>query len=337
MAVAGLEVDGQRALALEGEAVRLVLLPGVGAKIVSCLDRRTGHEYVWRNPAGRIVPPEYGGAFERYDISGWDECFPGIGRCPYPEAPWQGVEVPDHGEVWTLPWHAEGQGEGLRLWTHGVRFPYTFEKRITPTATGFATHYRVRNRAPFPFRCGWSTHPLFAATPQTRVLVPEGVRVRVEVSFSGRLGPLLSEHAWPRAVDRSGLEVDLSLMGPAGQGEADKLYTTPLPAGWAALHDGASDQWLAFTFDPSDVPLVGFWGNRGGWPPERPCFNLALEPCAGCPDRLDIAVPRGEFRTVPPEGELAWRLDVHVGRGGEALERVIGQGRGTKGSSDGAA
>jgi hypothetical protein len=323
-AVRELTVDGQRALALEGAAARLVLLPEVGAKIVSCVDRRTGHDYVWRNPAGHIVRPHYGGAFEAYDISGWDECFPGIGQCFYPDGPWQGAVVPDHGEVWTLPWHAEAQADGVRLWTHGVRFPYTFEKRLIPTADGFSATYLVRNHAPFPFPCFWSTHPLLVATPETRVLLPEGVRVRVEVSLSGRLGPLLAEHSWPRTVDRSGREVDLSVMGPEGQGEADKLYTTPVVDGWAALHDGASDQWLAFTFDPAEVPLVGFWGNRSGWPAGRPGFNLALEPCSGCPDRLDIAVPRGEHQTVPPGGELAWRLDVHVGRGRAGLDRVIG-------------
>jgi hypothetical protein len=151
------------------------------------------------------------------------------------------------------------------------------------------------------------------------------VRVRLEVSFTGRLGPLLAEHPWPRTVDRQGREVDLSLVGPEGQGEADKLYTTPVPEGWAALHDGASDQWLAFTFDPAQVPLVGIWANRSGWPSDRPCFNLALEPCSGCPDRLDIAIPRGEYQTVPAEGDLAWRLDVHLGRGRDRLERVVGR------------
>ena len=328
-AVAEQEVDGQRALALEGEAVRLVVLPEVGAKIVSCVDRRTGHEYVWRNPdpAVRLVRPDYAGAFERYDISGWDECFPGIGQCAYPEPPWQGVVVPDHGELWTLPWHAEPQPDGLRLWTHGVRFPYTFEKRLALAGDGFSALYRVHNAAPFPFKCFWSTHPLFAATPATRILLPAGVRVRVEVSFTGRLGPLLTEHPWPRAVDRRGREVDLSVMGPEGQREADKLFTTPLPQGWAALHDGASDQWLAFTFDPAQVPLAGFWGNRGGWPAGRPCFNLALEPCSGCPDRLDIAVLRGEHQTVAPEGDLVWRLDVHVGRGHDSLADITSSPR----------
>jgi hypothetical protein len=321
------EVDGQRALALRNDAVRLVVLPGVGAKIVSCADARTSHEYVWRHPHRPIVPPAYAGAFEAYDISGWDECFPGIGQCVYPEGPWQGTVVPDHGELWTLPWHAEPLAEpqpgGLRLWTQGVRFPYTFEKRIAPTGDGFATSYRVHNPTPFPFKCFWSTHPLFAATPRTRVLFPDGVRVRLEVSFTGRLGPLLAEHPWPRTVDRRGHEVDLSLVGPEGQGEADKLYTTPVPAGWAALHDGASDQWLAFTFDPAEVPLVGFWANRGGWPPDGPCYNLALEPCSGCPDRVDIAIPRGEYRTVPAEGDLTWRLDVHLGRGRDRLDRLV--------------
>lgn len=322
-------IDGLRALAFEGPGARLEVLPEVGGKLISCADPRTGHEYVWRNPDVPFVRPEYAGAFERYDISGWDECFPCIGECYYPNGPWQGVAIPEHGEVWTLPWHVEPQPDGLRLSVDGVRFPYTFEKRIALTDDGFATFYRVVNPTPFPFDCFWSTHPLFAATPQTRVLLPEGVRMRLEVSVTGRLGKLLAEHAWPRTRDRDGREVDLSLMGPVGQGVADKLYTTRVPEGWAALHDGETDQWLAFTFEPDEVPLVGFWGNRSGWPAERPCFNVALEPCNGCPDRLDIAVPRGEHQAVPAEGELTWRLDVHIGRGREGLARVVDAARTT--------
>ena len=141
--------------------------------------------------------------------------------------------------------------------------------------------------------------------------------------MSGRLGPLLSEHQWPHTRDSAGRDVDLSVLGPASQHEADKLYSTRVQEGWAALHDGISDQWLAFTFDPAEVPLVGFWANRGGWPPGDPSFNLALEPCSGFPDRLDIAVPRGEFQTVPPEDDLSWRLNVHVGRGAEALQGTL--------------
>ena len=322
-------VDSQRAIALENGAVRLVVLPGVGAKIVSCADARTGHEYVWRNPDRPIVPPPYAAPFEEYDISGWDECFPGIGQCVYPDGPWQGSVVPDHGELWTLPWHAEPQPDGVRLWVHSVRFAYSFEKRIALTRNGFATFYRVHNPTPYPFKCFWCTHPLFVATPQTRVILPDGVRVRMEVSLSGRLGPLLAEHPWPCTVDRQGRAVALDVMGPEGQQEAEKLYTTGVNDGFAALHDGVSDRWLAFTFDPSAVPLVGFWANRSGWPhPEgsrRPCYNLALEPCSGCPDRLDIAIPRGEYQTVPPEGYLAWRLDVHVGKGEAGLRQITGK------------
>jgi hypothetical protein len=83
---------------------------------------------------------------------------------------------------------------------------------------------------------------------------------------SARLGPLLTEHLWPLTIDRSGRKVNLSLIGPEGQVEADKMDTTPLQEGWAALHDGASDQGLAFTFDPKEVPLVGHWANRSGRP-----------------------------------------------------------------------
>ncbi len=50
----------------------------------------------------------------------------------------------------------------------------------------------------------------------------------------------------------------------------------------------------------AEVPQVGVWINCRGWAPpgRKPYYNLALEPCIGAPDRLDVAV-----------SELAHRAD----------------------------
>ena len=93
-------VEGFRALVVESEDVKLVILPQLGAKIVSLIWKPTGFEYLWRHPGRPLRLATYGANFEAGDISGWDECFPSIGQCYYAEAPWSGILVPDHGELW---------------------------------------------------------------------------------------------------------------------------------------------------------------------------------------------------------------------------------------------
>ena len=117
--------------------------------------------------------------------------------------------------------------------------------------------------------------------------------------------------AWPSIASRQ-----------VGADTADKVYTERLPAnteaGWCALHDPASDDHLALRFDPRRVPYIGLWLNMDGWPlaprdGEGPCYNAALEPCTGFPDRLDHAVARDEAATLAAQCDES--LDATPGSG----------------------
>jgi hypothetical protein len=320
-------VDDLRCLSFETTLLKLAVLPELGAKVITLKDNASGHEYLWRHPGRPFRRAQYGDAYDRYDISGWDECFPTIGEVVYPEDPWKGVVVPDHGELWTLPWQWDFQDDTLRMWTHSVRFAYRFERSFRFTATTTVEiSYRVSNPTPFALKALWSMHPFLSVTPTSRVLLPPDVRVRVELSLNERIGSFLSEHAWPLTQDRHGQPVDLSVMGPRGQQSVEKLFTTPVPAGWAALVDETAGHFLAFTFDPVQTPFVGICHIRGGWPAEgEPAYSTILEPCAGWPDRLDLAITRGACMIIPPQGERRWQVTLHVGTGSTALAQAISQ------------
>jgi hypothetical protein len=97
-------------------------------------------------------------------------------------------------------------------------------------------------------------------------------------------------------------------------------------AGWGALFDGADETFLAFTCDPAAVPFVGICLMRGGWPETgEPSYSVILEPCNGWPDRLDLAITRGDCAVIPPRGERLWQVSLHLGRGPAALDAVIGR------------
>lgn len=79
------------------------------------------------------------------------------------------------------------------------------------------------------------------------------------------------------------------------------------------LTDPRKGEQLEFRVRREEVPQVGIWINCRGWAPpaRKPYYNLALEPCIGAPDRLDIAV--WEWHTaqlVRPEEERKWSLEV---------------------------
>jgi len=119
--------EGYPAWVGETEAMALTVVPKLGGKAISLVNKRTNREWLWRSgkPLGN---GGYGTPFSAGDESGWDEMFPAINAGTYPDAPWQGTAIPDHGEVWALPWSDWQAGEELRLRVNGVKFPYTLSK-----------------------------------------------------------------------------------------------------------------------------------------------------------------------------------------------------------------
>ena len=305
--------DGLRALRVSGQDLAATVLPGLGAKISSLRWRDV--ELLAQNPQKPFKPARYAAVYAEFDASGFDECLPTIGPCLYPEAPWAGVEAPDHGEVWSIPWDWETQPEALHLRCRGVRFPYDFHKSLSMPVPGcLRLDYELVNRAEAVFKFLWSAHPLLALQPGMRICLPPGVGVRVDWSKDERLGRPLDQHAWPITHDHNGQAVDLSLILPEHVHLVDKLYTTRLEEGWCVLHDPKTGRYVAFLFSPGEIPFVGLSINLGGWPLNGPgYYNLGLEPCRGYPDRLDRAVTSGDYVTTQPGQRLTWTMDMCVG------------------------
>lgn len=288
--------QGEPALALSGAAGRAVIVPAWGGKIVSLTGASGGREWLWHNPHLKPGPPVYDGDFvAAFDQGGWDECFPAIRRGAYPAWPWEGARIPDHGELWGLPWRVEMANDvRLQLGVAGVRFPIAFTRDIAVSDAGFRLTYRAENPTAFPFPFIWSAHPLLAIEPGMALRVPDqDLRV-----YSG------GEFGAPFVVPET-------LPGPDAA-MAMKCFGRSPSAGWVEL--AAASEALRLSFHPGEVTHLGIWLNLGGWsgvPGAPPYYNLGLEPCIGAGDDLDLAVTHlREHGTVPPEAVLTWSLDV---------------------------
>lgn len=299
---------------LDSAHLRLSIVPEAGGKIASLVDPRTGREWLWRNPSIPLHVPTYGGSYVLgHDSGGFDECFPAIAEGPFPSAPWQGVMIPDHGELWGLAWEAEVEGLSVRLGVDGVRFPYRFERILTlsPAAAELRLDYRVINRAPFPFPFVWSSHPLLAIEPGMRLLLPEGAPLRVFGASDPSLGDLGTPLRWPALQ-----HLDLSTVPEPDAGYAAKLFGPAPDRGWVGLHDPRTATTLRFEYDPLAIPHLGLWLNMGGWSPHEdrpPYFNLGIEPCIGAGDDLGLAVRQYRAHgVIPPKGERTWGMTLRL-------------------------
>ena len=227
---------GIQGLSIEDECLQAVILPTIGGKMTSLKCKASGREWLWQDPGDLLRFPPYGAPLPDYDIGGFQECFPTVNEVYYPSSPWRGVVVPDHGEVWALPWEAESTDDGLHLWVYSVRFAYRLDKWLHFSDDGRLTiRYELRSLAPFDFKYLWSAHPALNLQPGMKLLLPPGTRLRSEFSDHGRLGEMGALHEWPATTDAAGNAVDLSLVQTKAAHTHDKLNTAGLTAGWSAV------------------------------------------------------------------------------------------------------
>ena len=300
---------------MQDEAMHLIILPEWGGKIVSLYDKSRNREWLHINRKFdfRRLPTYDSNYIRDFDIGGFDECFPNIGAGPYPAWPWKGVSLPDHGEVWALPWDVEQNSKGLTLSVEGVRLPYRFEKRIELHSDGLWMYYRAINRSRFDMPVVWSSHPLVNIRKGMYLEVPTRT-IRVDscnTLFSKLTGVTSGDIiSWPRYHNK-----DFSVIPGVEAQISAKLVARELTEGSVSLVDPEEGASLKFRFDPKVVTHCGMWLNYCGWagkPGAEPYYNVGFEPCIGVADRLDVAMDLGEAGLLPARGELAWYLHLSL-------------------------
>jgi hypothetical protein len=317
----------KEAFVLSSNAMAATVIPSPGAKIASLVDRASGRELLVQRSGGTYRDQPYDGVYTDGECSGFDDMFPTIDACHYESPPWTGVRLPDHGEVWSLPWDHEVEGNALRLRVRGVRLPSLLEKRLSmPSDLTLRIDYTLANETPFPMDFLWAAHVMAAFEEGAEILVPRCCTTAMTVlSRSGRRGRYGDAVSWPRFTGPDGTSHRADVCRPDTAADMEKYYfRDALEEGWCAVRypDGTL---FALSFPVSTVPYLGLLPNEHAWDGRT---NIFLEPCTATFDRPDAARLRGQASTVRPRSTYAWHLCMTVDRlaAGERLVRVTEDG-----------
>ncbi len=83
--------QGYEMLWLSSAEVNLGVVPALGAKVISLVNRRSGREWMsFPGSARQLFGNHLGDDFARSPIAGWDECLPTIAACD-----WAGIARPE--------------------------------------------------------------------------------------------------------------------------------------------------------------------------------------------------------------------------------------------------
>lgn len=150
-----------RALVLENEHLRLIVLPEIGAKIHALIDKKLDYDVLWHNPRLELRRPVFGQNFDDWWSGGWDEVFPTCDVSTY-----QGETYPYLGELWSLPWTWEIAAErpdGVSLYLTRTTVIATARMERWISLDGDAPVVRFRHRLTNvgvqPMDFVWGIHP----------------------------------------------------------------------------------------------------------------------------------------------------------------------------------
>lgn len=287
------------AVTLENDHLRTVILPTLGGRIWSLIHKPTNRELLWHNPNLIPAPVPFAAPYDDHFSGGWDECFPCDAAFTL-----DGVEYPDHGEIWSLPSTLDTIESTpitatIRLTTHAPVTGARFDKWLTLNhdESTLRLRYVIHNPTETPLSFLWKPHPALALRGPARLDLPAR-RVVIDTDYT--TGVTATDTVWPHALTESG-PIDLRHIPPASSHSVHFYTALDLQEGWLALTHTEERLGLALVWDPLVLPHVCVFGAFGGW---RGHHTLVPEPCTAFPHRLDHAITRGSVAHLPPGATL---------------------------------
>ena len=277
--------QGFNLFALGNQEVEIVVVPELGAKIVSLKNLRTGREWMWHPPGGlKLFRNSPGDDFSASPLVGMDECLPTIVPCS-----WRGRELPDHGEVWSVPWVVNDSAKESGVLKTSVVLnysPFEIERTIELHENEIHLNYRLRNRSAVEECYLWAMHPLLRLVAGDQLELPASTR------------SLLNGEAW---ID------DLNAATPAR--DCAKVFASPVSEGFAAIKNQITGERLEFEWSPTENSTLGVWLTRGGWHGHH---HFAIEPTNSDADALTEAAARKRCGIVSAGGVANWQVCLRV-------------------------
>ena len=293
-------------ISVESDAIKIQVYPGYGGKVASVVDKADKFDLMFSYPRELPTKPEYDLDYGKGWYAGWDECFPGIAKAPYPLRPYEGAMVPDHGELWALPTESQKTCDVIVTRWNGLRFGYQLSRHILLLDNTLEARYELKNLAPFDFHFVWAMHSLM------RLDLP------VELGFAGNDAWRWSHKAdgaqqntpftWPSCAPGQ----DLSRPNDLSAGLGWKLFSThPIDKPISIFYPTRKRQ-LTVSYQ-SDSQIAAYWGiwiNTGGWAGHR---HFAIEPTTGRHDSLDTSIKDQSAAKVSPLSTVNWTVRWTVG------------------------
>lgn len=296
---AGLSRDDVPILRLESDHLKVDVAPSVGGRVVSLVEKASGHEFLWRNHALRLHVLPAGSEYDPNFYGGIDELLPN----DIPES-FAGVNCPDHGELWTLPLDWQSNGGELRLQGNLPRFGLRYERKMSlrEGCPCLDFVYRIRNPTPERRHFLWKLHAALAVGPGDVIECP---------ARRGQVADLAwSRHHTLRPFEWPTIEGQPANVIPAPDGTVDFFYLFDLIAGRMVWKRPGAGLEFGYQFDTRVFPYAWMFASYGGF---NGCYTVILEPCTAMPMSVNEAASKRQCSVLNPGETLETLVSIWVG------------------------
>lgn len=265
-------------------------LPMDGARI-SFLKYK-GYELLTTAPVKFIPPQKDYGKYETRPVYGYDDCFPTVTACQYPN---EEIELSDHGQLCWQSWNVETELGKLVCSTCLKELQIEFVRTLLFKGDKILWQFEVKNRSGQAIYFLHVMHPLMRLDLISRIDAPEFEFVVDEESQSIlQLKNSQELNGFLMGI-LPGTYKMLLLRGIKG----DRTRIT--------LRNKMS---LEINFDHKFYPAFGIWWNKSGYPDEsgKRRNECAFEPIPGFCSNLEESYREGTYMTVPAEGRFSWEV-----------------------------
>jgi galactose mutarotase-like enzyme len=201
---------------------------------------------------------------------------------------WQrkGLFLGDHGLLWQTPWTAEVKDGRVVMAREIPELQIHFERTcVLDGEQSLELAYRITNAADEPLKYVYSAHPILAAGPDTRVMLPDEMD-RAYVIFVANVDGVEPQNwiDWPPGVP------NLQPPYTATRKSCLKVVSPQLANGVAFVQHQDRGEGLQLEFDAAELPHLGVLIQQGYDADDNGAFQgevlLALEPTTGIGDDL---------------------------------------------------
>ena len=294
-----LSLEGVPLTRLESDHLILDVAPSVGGRVVSLVHKPSGHEFLWRNPALPLRREPAGSEYDPNFYGGIDELLPN----DIPEVI-DGVNCPDHGELWTTPLACRCDAERLVVEGDLPRFGLHYEREMSLAGKEPRVDltYRITNRTHQPRSSLWKLHAALAVQAGDLIDCPARRAQVVDLAWSRH--HTLEPFDWPI------IQGQAANLVPPSDGTVDFFYLFDLRAGRIAWQRPDAGLEFAYEFEPRVFPYAWLFASYGGF---NGHYTVVFEPCTAMPVSVNDAARKGQCSRLEPGQTLATQVTLHAG------------------------